>query len=181
MLARSLPEWMIHAFRVPYPTSRWERTLAHDLEVDVVKGSLSGVELGDDVERLSFLGPADSAGEACAGVFGYNALGLALLSDGGKLGSITLLLTGSPGGKHDAFAGIFRVRGHRHVLPPETTEAEIVTLFGEPTERAEQKDDETGEIWERSLRYVNGPVLCEVVFDPEGALIEINLEPAGDE
>ncbi|MBK7367864.1 MAG: hypothetical protein IPJ04_08095 [Candidatus Eisenbacteria bacterium] len=181
MLARSLPEWMIHAFRVPYPTSRWEKTPSPNLEVDVVKGSLSGVELGDDVERLSFLGPADSAGEACAGVFGYNALGLALMSDNGKLASITLLLTGSPGGKHDAFAGIFRVRGHRHVLPPETTEAEIVTLFGEPTARAEEKDDESGHVWERSLRYVNGNVLCEVVFDPEGALIEINLEPAGDE
>ncbi|MBI5168084.1 MAG: hypothetical protein HZA61_01210 [Candidatus Eisenbacteria bacterium] len=180
MLARSLPEWMIHAFRVPYPTSRWERTLAHDHEVDFVKGSLSGVALGEDVERLSFLGPADSAGEACAGVFGYNALGLALMSDGGKLASITVLLTGSPGGKHAAFAGIFRVRDNRHVLPPETTEAEIVTLFGEPAARAEQKDDETGEVWERSLRYVNGPVLCEVVFDPEGALIEINLEPSGE-
>ncbi len=160
---------------------RGGRSLARDLEVDVVKGSLAGVALGEDVERLSFLGPADSAGEACAGVFGYDALGLALMSDGGRLGSITLLLTGSPGGKHAAFAGVFRVHGHRHVLPPETTEAEIVTLFGEPTARAEQKDDETGEIWERSLRYVNGPVLCEVVFDPEGALIEINLEPAGDE
>ncbi|MFN8586265.1 MAG: hypothetical protein U0704_00550 [Candidatus Eisenbacteria bacterium] len=180
MLARSLPTWMIRAFRVPFPTSHWERTIAPELEVDFVKGALCGVALGDDVERLSFLGPAESPGEACAGVLGYSDLGLSLFSDAGKLGAITLLLTGSPGAKHRTFEGCFRVRGHRHVLPPETTEAEIVTLFGEPTARAEQKDDETGEIWERSLRYVNGPVLCEVVFDPEGALVEINLEPSGE-
>lgn len=180
MLARSLPEWMIRMFRVPYPTSRWERALPPELEVEFEQGTLCGVALGDDVERLAFLGPADSPGGACAGVLGYSDLGLALVSDSGKLGGVTLLIAGSPGAAHRPFEGCIRARGQRHLLTTGANELEIVTRFGTPTEHADQKDDETGEVWERSLRYVSGGVLREVVFDPDGSLIEINIEPYGE-
>ena len=180
MLAKTLPEWMISAFGVPYPTSEWVRNLPPYLEVDFVRGSLCGVALGDDIERLSFLGRADSANEAAMGILGFSPLGLALVTHDGKLHSVTMLLTGSPGSKHKPFEGIFHVNGNRHMVPAITTEAEAIALFGEPTVRGDQRDGETGEIWETSLRYVNGSVACEVVFDPEGQLVEINLEPSGE-
>ena len=178
MLARTLPEWLVNILGLSYPTSAWRRQLPAYLDVDHVRGALCGVAIGDSIEGLSFLGCADSANEAAMGVLGYSALGMELSASDGKLGSITLLLTGSEGAKHKPFEGLFRVKSNRHVIPAETTEAEALALFGEPTARAEQQDDETGEVWETSLRYVNGPVLCEVVFNPDGKLIEVNLEPA---
>ncbi len=178
MLARTLPEWLVNILGLSYPTSEWRRQLPAYLDVDHVRGALCGVAIGDSIEGLSFLGCADSANEAAMGVLGFNALGMGLITKDGKLAGITLVLTGSEGAKHKPFEGLFRVNGNRHVIPVDTTEEEALALFGEPTARAEERNDETGELWETSLRYVNGPVLCEVVFNPEGKLIEINLERA---
>ena len=172
---------MIHAFRVPYPR-RDGKGRSHDLEVDVVKGL--AVRRRARRRRRATLVPrprrlrGQKRARACSAT--TRARSRALSDRRSKLGSITASADRLARREADAFAGIFRVRRPPSRAAARTTEAEIVTLSSASRpRRAEQKDDETGEIWERSLRYVNGRVLCGRV-SIRGTDPEISLEPAGD-
>jgi hypothetical protein len=57
------------------PTRNWTPDPSCKLVFELDRGALNGVGMGDDGERLSFLGPSDDPESARRGIFSYHRLG----------------------------------------------------------------------------------------------------------
>ena len=107
---------------------------------DLDRLELGGVDLGEDVERLSFLGRSESR------FFDYPSKGLQLDVDEGSFAGFTLALRrgvylGSrPGGRVQAFAGSIVIKGRNWRAHEFVGERDFLEVWGEPYWRDE--DDE---------------------------------------
>jgi hypothetical protein len=134
------------------------------LVIDLDRHQLSGVGIGDPVERLSFLGPA------VVGVgFEFREKGVIVSPTSvDQLWEFSAILT--PVGREHVlpFAGSFQFRGNRLALTPSTREADLLRLFGPPYWR-DQDDDEV------ILFYEHGPVEWQLELSPDGALQAVTI------
>ncbi len=124
------------------PTSDWLEERSVLLVADLDRFQLNGVGLGEDVERLRFLGPSASR------AFDYPAKGLQL--DVGASGSLQafvmalrdgVYLSALPPEQVRAFPGRVRMSG-RDWAPRELRgESDFVTAWGDPYWRDEDEDE----------------------------------------
>lgn len=124
-----------------HPSHEWREDRKVQLIVDLDRFELSGVGLGEDIARLSFLGRSESR------FFDYPSKGLQLDVDDGSLAGFSLALRRDVylgtqvGGRVQRFAGRIRMKG-RDWEPHELRgERDFVEVWGAPYWRDEDEDE----------------------------------------
>jgi len=126
--------------RRPHPTKHWVQDRNVRLLADLDRFELSGVALGDDIERLSFLGRSESR------FYDYPEQGLQLDVDEGCLTGFSLALRRDVylgadfRGRVHAFAGSIRMKGRSRGPHELQGESDFADVLGDPYWRDE--DDE---------------------------------------
>lgn len=121
-------------------SAAWQRKSGTPLEVDLKKLTLCRVPLGGDLQRLSFLGPAEDAESAPEGQLGYDSRGIFFLEmrEGQFVG---FDLDVEPFLKNTGAAILAGGIGTR--IGPATSEAELIAVLGAPFWRAKREDSVT--------------------------------------
>jgi hypothetical protein len=127
--------------RVRDPTREWSHDPTVPLLAELDRIELCGVGMGDEVDRLSFLGPSHS------GDFDYPSAGLRLDVDGGVLeGFLVALRRGAYLGPVDhtevrPFAGRLRIGGRDHAPLELRGEQDFIAAWGAPYWRDQDEDE----------------------------------------
>jgi hypothetical protein len=124
------------------PTKGWVRDPALKLTLDFRLGALCAVTLGEPAERLAILGPAEDRRAALEGDLHYFTLGLGVGVSGGGIESVTLWWRDYLDRGYRAYAGTVVSDGKNLGLGPATTEAELLSVLGQPYWR-DRDDSET--------------------------------------
>lgn len=124
----------------------WMADADLQLEFRFDDGSLCGARLGDRLDRLYSLGPADDAAAARKGLLRYYGLGLEIHSREEHITGFTLHWSwpterDTP---FDAFPGRCLLHNREVDLHREATFVEIADIFGEPDRRL---DDAVGRVY----------------------------------
>ena len=129
---------------------------------------LNGVGLGESLDGLSGLGPADDRRAARRGILRYYALGLQVEAGGDLVRSLELIWSwpNEPGIVFDSFAGDCVHEGMPWMLHRETNCMDIVTRLGKP-------DDEGRDELGLSYAYHREPALLRVEFDELDLLVSV--------
>jgi hypothetical protein len=106
---------------------------------DFDDNTLGGVALGDDDAALHALGPPE--GGAAEGAFFYCSRGFWAESLAGVIVSFTLIWNTASYPKFKPFGGDCRYRGAGLSLGKDTSEDELLSVFGMPTQRLEDEDE----------------------------------------
>ncbi|MBN1204104.1 MAG: hypothetical protein JXB05_04170 [Myxococcaceae bacterium] len=120
-------------------SAAWQLNSATPLDVDLKKPTLGRVPLGGDIQRLSFLGPAEDAESSPEGHLGYDSRGIYLEMRDGQLVGFDLDVDPflkSPG------AAILAA-GFGTKIRPDASEAELVAVLGAPFWRAKDEGSVT--------------------------------------
>ncbi len=156
-------------FARPDSTADWKPEPGLRLEVDLGRHALCGVRVGDPVEWLSRLGPAEDALAARRdGRYSYYTRGLEVGARGGRVTSYLLVWGGYADPKYQPFAGACTSRGKSLPLSADTREPEIARYFGEPYWRDEDED-------EILLFYEFGEVEWQVELTLQGSLKAVSI------
>lgn len=148
----------------PDASADWVRSPDLQLEFDLANATLSGVGLGDSLQRLAFLGPCDKPSAGRGGEFRYHSLGVVVEAQLDKPGqpirhfSVYHKCPWDP--EFSAFPGVVLNKGEQIDLGSLTEEA-FRQSFGEPDVR--EVDEE-----EILLTYHQAKRGWEVEFDLEG-------------
>lgn len=125
------------------------------LEFDLSASSLSGVSLGDPIERLSKFGSPENGRPTRDEAYEYRNRGFEIGVRDGRVDFILVLWDAGDEQKH--FTGEVRVAGQAHSLSARTSETEVVALLGDPY----RTRDELGK---RTVFYRRGPVEWQADF-----------------
>ena len=166
-------------FRRPYPSSAWRRRQSLSIDADGDRGALCGVSLGQSIEDLSLLGPADDPGNARQGVLSYFSLGLEVRVSGATFKEVSLILADTLRDGYRPFRGSLTCGGRTHVLATEMREQAVPGLFGTPGRRSEVRDQETGDLEEVTLSYSSADVTCELIVGTGGIVEEVHIVRGG--
>lgn len=166
-------------FRRGYPSAAWTRREPLSLEFDFDRTALNGVGIGDGLEGLSFLGPAEDAPAAQKELLRYFSLGLEIRCAEGRVAELTLVWADSMAEGYRPFAGLCRRRGHVLGFSPETSEGDVTLALGQPHTRREARDEESGALEELTLSYSLANIEWEVALGPDGRLLEIHTRRGG--
>lgn len=121
-------------------TARWTRAANLRLSLDFASGALCGVALGERLERLAFLGPADGGRGPDADLV-YRELGLAVGVQRGRIASYDLWWRDSLEQGFQPYAGTVLRDGRPLALGTATTEAGLVLALGEPYWRDHDEEE----------------------------------------
>ena len=161
------------------PTQKWVANWGLGLDFDFETHALCGVRLGEPLERLSRLGPAEDSRAARDGSFLYYSKGLEVGVEGGRINRYALFWRDFHGEGYQPFAGTCRDKGRPLMLSPNTTEREIKALFGEPywrhTDEPDEEEPAENDPSETSLFYEFGDTERIVTLTPDGRLMEIEI------
>jgi hypothetical protein len=157
-------------FNSSYPTSDWSAFDDRKLRFDFDKNALCEVAIGDRMERLRFLGPAEDAKAAS----NYESLlyyskGLFVTLDNETIVGYVIFFQDVCENKYAPFAGTCLANGRQIELSRETTEAQLLDLWGEPYWRDAKDDDEILLFFER------GNIEWQIELDGFGGLLVINV------
>ena len=123
----------------PNPTAHWRAEPGLRPEFDFGRHALCGVKIGDPVEWLAKLGPAEDPRAARReGRYCYYSKGLEIGANDGRVISYLLVWGGSADPRYRPFAGACTYRGRSLPLSAQTGEREIVGYFGDPYWRGEE-------------------------------------------
>jgi hypothetical protein len=161
-------------------TAGWVRDPALRLTLDLARGTLCGVALGEPVERLASLGPTGRNAEK-DGDLQYQALGLIVGVSEEAIDSFIVYWRDYLGQGFEPYAGTVLSAGQVVLLGPRTTEAELVAVFGRPYFR-DQDEDETllfyeiqdrwGRLTERQVELDEKGALRSIIFSAEPMLAD---------
>jgi hypothetical protein len=150
------------------PTRAWVADPSLVLYFDLDKHALCGVRLGDPIERLSPLGPAEHRGNAREGLFSYFSRGLEFEAENGIISLYALVWASMEARGFKPFGGACWFQGRKLDLSARTRETELVRVFGEPY----QRDVDEGEVL---LVYKHQGVDWEIEISPRGTLNDFTL------
>jgi hypothetical protein len=142
------------------------------LEFNFDDCSLNDVELGDRIDRLNALGPAEDPAAARRGWLRYFSLGLEIESSNEQIDAFVLVWNAYGDPRVVPFAGQCIQYGRALPLHEETTFVDFLRHFGEPDER----DEEHG----IAFVYRLGAAVAEVQFDDLDLLASIVVVPYSD-
>src|SRR2546422_4959539 len=126
------------------PPRDWTRDPALVLLLDLDSHALCGARLGEPLERLRGLGPAEDRRAARRESFRYLSRGLEVDSESGALHGFVLVFKDDLREGFQPFQGRLRFRGEPIQLSGSSTEKDLVERFGQPYWRDEDRDE--GEI-----------------------------------
>lgn len=126
------------------PTADWQADKNLVLMLDVEQESLCGITIGDAVNRLTKLGPAEDAATARNGWYRYPSYGFSITCERERVVEVELSF-----GEDSCFGGHVAIRGAELPLEGDITEEIIVAAAGAPDERIVQDGDESSV----TLRY----------------------------
>lgn len=156
------------------PTRDWKLDPAVQLEFDFDTLSLSGVRLGDDVTKVSFLGPAlISSGE-----YAFETKGLVIGIDDGAIAEFTLM--GYDDRNSTAFTGICKYRSKELRLDENPQEAALCNFLGTPQEREYDDSLALYYSWPSDSRLKNGAAV-DVYFNNHGVVFFLTITARGEE
>jgi hypothetical protein len=140
-------------------SAAWQLKSATPLEVDLKKLTLCRVPLGGDIQRLSFLGPAEDATHSPEGQLCYDSRDLYLDMREGQLVGFDLYV--DPSLKSTGAAILAGGIGTQ--IRPDASEAELIAVLGAPFWRLKDEDSVTlfferldGERWLELRLEFNG-------------------------
>jgi hypothetical protein len=129
-LLRSLRAWF-------NPTNAWEELDSLALVLDLDKQSLSGVQAGEVLERLSFLGP----GKVTAIGFAWPHKGIDASVDAGRIREMGVYFGHADEPDRGEFTGSVRYRNAPLRLSKLSREAELQHLFGPASDREQDEEE----------------------------------------
>lgn len=142
------------------PTGNWATEPGLLLEFEMEPPSLLGVKLGEPLEKLFRLGPAENKESAHQGELRYYSRGVAIEVDKGKCDAFFVVFSQGFEG-FAAFHGTVRFEGDPIDLSAATDVQAVTEIFGEPLRREDDADE--------SVLY----------FSEEGAEWEFEFSPLG--
>jgi len=151
-------------------TRTWVREPERTIEFDFTERSLAGTRLGDRIEELSFLGPAEEPRSARRGLLSYFSLGLEIDIEDELLKTFRLIWEDPADQRFSSFTGVCRLRGKVVPLHRESTFVDVVRHLGQPDE---QEEDSFGKVF----CYTRAGFDVEVVFDELDLLLSVSVLP----
>jgi hypothetical protein len=155
-------------------TAAWRSVpaLNETLTVDLTTHRFGNVAVGEPIDRLSFLGPADNCHEQSE-IFDYSKRGFYLVEDEGRLEAVVFILR--PERSVVSFAGSWVCDGRSRTITSQTRPQDIRWDLGDPSQTETEPDGEL--IWV----YEFPGVEWEFAWSPEQALesVEMRLPGAG--
>jgi len=145
------------------PSRDWVAGPAVEFVLDLDESSLNGARLGDDIERLSALGPAEDHRAARFGALRYYSKGLSIELQGRQIASFLLVWQDPLGEGYLPYSGVCRARGAIVRLAPEVTEGELILALGPAYWRDSDED-------ELLLFYEHGDVEWQFELTADGRL-----------
>ncbi len=127
--------------RKPDPTATWRAEPGLRLEFDFSSQALCGVRIGESLERLARLGPAEDKRAGGRGRYCYYSKGLEIGAAAGLADSFLLVWDSPAEPRYRPFAGTCMYRGRDLGLSARTSEADIRQCFGEPYWRDQDEDE----------------------------------------
>jgi hypothetical protein len=138
--------------------------------VDVANGRFSGATLGDPLEKLAFLGPADNYHQQ-AQIYDYKRWGFYLVEEEDCLSEVVFLLHGKP--RLPAFQGRWLLNGREKTISAQTRAKDIRWELGEPAQAYTEPSGEL--IWIYRLADVE----WEFAWLPDETLESVEMRPVG--
>ena len=124
-------------FRSPNPTTEWKEDPSVPVVLDLDRHRLSGSGIRDPLAGLSFLGPATASGS----ILSFPRKGIMVGFANGRITSFAAYVSASAEEEVERFCGGFHYQGRRLDLSQETTEEEILRLFGPPYWRDQDAEE----------------------------------------
>ena len=146
--------------RAPDPTKDWRRLPDLDLTFDLDRAELNGVRLGERLDRLSFLGPAEDRALAREGELCYHSLGLCVELEDDMITNYRIIWRDPYEEKYEPFPGSVEYHSNRIALE-DLTEATAIGEFGEPSSRDDEDEEEV------VLFYEFSELKWDIEFDTE--------------
>lgn len=145
------------------PTGNWATEPGLSVDFDLEPPSLLGVKLGEPLEKLFRLGPAENKETAHQGELRYFSRGVAIEIVKGKCDAFFIVFSQGLEG-YAAFHGTVRFNGSPISLNSATDTAAVIEMFGEPLRREDDEDE--------SVLYFSeeNDIEWEVEFSPLGLL-----------
>jgi hypothetical protein len=142
------------------PTGNWATEPGLTLDFELEPPALLGVKLGEPLEKLFRLGPAENKETANLGEIRYYSRGVSIEVVKGKCDAFFLVFSQGLEG-YAAFMGTARFEGTPVDLNSATDTQAVIELFGEPLRREDDEDE--------TILY----------FEEEGAAWELEFSPLG--
>lgn len=155
-----------------HPTKHWREDRSVRLLADLDRFALGGVGLGEDIERLSFLGRSESR------FFDYPSKGLQLDVDEGRFTGFTLALRRDVylgaylRGRVQAFAGRICMNGRSYASHQFRGERDFLENWGDPYWR-DQDDEEILLFFEFPKREIT----VELTLRDEPQVLIVTTQP----
>ena len=154
------------------PTRKWVALAGLNLHFDFSQHALCGVQVGEDLDLLQRLGPAEDGRAARLGSYRYYSKGFEVCSDGNVVESYVLVWRDDLAEGYKPFVGDCKLGGTDISLSAETTEEDIVEIFGSPYWRS-QDADEVLLFYEGG--YEHGEMEWQVELTPQGKLKRMTI------
>jgi hypothetical protein len=155
-------------------TAAWQAVpaLNETLTVDLTTHRFGAVAVGEPIDRLSFLGPADNCHEQTE-IHDYKKRGFYLVEDDGRLEAVVFVLHAGP--DVVPFVGRWVFDGRSRTITSQTRPQDVRWDLGEPSRTETEPDGEL--VWV----YEFPGVEWEFAWSPEQALesVEMRLPGAG--
>ena len=153
-------------------TSSWRQDAAQTavLTVDVANGRFGGATLGDPIEKLAFLGPADNYHQQQQ-IYDYKRWGFYLVEDDDRLDEVVFLLHGKP--RQSAFRGRWLLNGREKPVVAQTKPKDIRWELGEPSKSYTESSGEL--VWVYRLADIE----WEFAWLPDETLESVEMRPVG--
>jgi hypothetical protein len=155
-------------------TAAWQAVpaLNETLTVDLTTHRFGAVAVGEPIDRLSFLGPADNCHEQTE-IYDYKKRGFYLVEDEGRLEAVVFILRPERGVV--TFVGRWVCDGRSRTITSQTRPQDIRWDLGEPSRTETEPGGEL--VWV----YEFPGVEWEFAWSPEQALesVEMRLPGAG--
>jgi hypothetical protein len=145
------------------PSGNWATEPGLALDFDFEPPTLLGVTLGEPVEKLFRLGPAENKETAHEGELRYYSRGVAIEVVKGKCDAFFIVFSQGLEG-YAAFHGAIRFKGTPISMSNATETDMLIDIFGEPLRREDDEDETV-----LYFSEVNG-IDWEIEFSPLGLL-----------
>lgn len=157
---------------IPNRTAVWQVDQARSktLTVDLTNHRFGDVAVGDPIEGLSFLGPADNAHKETE-IYDYKKRGFYLVEDEGRLETAVFLFLPEQGGV--PFAGRWVSNGRSRTITSQTRPQDVRWDLGEPSRTETEADGEL--VW----IYEFPGVEWEFAWSPDQALESVEMRLPG--
>jgi hypothetical protein len=155
--------------RQPNRTASWQATANDPLAVDLTAYRFCGVAIGDPIDNLSFLGPAENPYEQ-AHTYNYFQRGFYLVDDNGQLETVVFLLALDPSmPRVRPFVGNWLHNGRSLHLTDQTQPQDLRRDLGEPFHEYSEETNDV--IW----FYESPGVEWQFAWSPTGQLASVEL------